>query len=109
MPEMPPPMMATEDTEEGLRMELANHLDYCLYILHRRFRQNAVTQVEDMAGPRTRPLEQFSHSHLEFRERREQRHGVEVALYSRAVADVHPGLIDIDAPVHPHHITTGGM
>ena len=68
-----------------------------------------MAEVEDVAGPRAGALEQFLHLGAQFVDRREQRHRVQVALNGRAVADVHPSLVDIDAPVHAHHVAAGGV
>jgi len=56
--------------------------------------------------PGTRPV-RFSNSVtfiFSFGERGEQRAGVEVALDGGAIADIHPGLVDVDAPVDTHHV-----
>ena len=41
--------------------------------------------------------------------RREQHGRIQVALDRGAIADVHPGLVDVDAPIDPHHVAAGGV
>src|SRR5207249_9810382 len=50
-----------------------------------------------------------SNAHPQFRNRREQNRGIQVALHSRAIADIHPRLIDVDAPVDSHHVAAGSV
>src|SRR5581483_2197181 len=104
-------MMATEATvrPSGSRAEFANEFHGGLYIFHRRFWQNAVPYVEDVTRPRPRPLQQFEDFGAQLRKGCEQRHRVEITLDCRAVADIHPGLVDIDAPVAAHHIASSSV
>src|SRR5205814_9815047 len=44
------------------------------------------------------------YAHPDLRKWCEQYSRIEIALHSRAVADVHPSLVDIDAPIDAHHI-----
>ena len=39
----------------------------------------------------------------------EESHWIEISLNGRTIADVHPCLIDIDAPIDTNHIATGSM
>src|SRR5258708_6541897 len=104
---MPPPTITTDIRRSG--SELAHHLDHGFHVLHRRLRQDSVPEVEDVAGARAGALQQIGDVQLELRHRREQDSWIEVALDRRAVADVHPGLVDIDAPIHSENIPTGRM
>jgi hypothetical protein len=46
---------------------------------------------------------------LHLRHRRKEHGGIEVALNRRTVADVHPGLVDVDAPVDADHVAASRM
>src|SRR5579883_2829132 len=119
-PESPPPAMITMGYGAAFRavnrlkagpqaespphqrlswFELADHLDNGLHVVYRRFGKDAVAQVEDVARTRPCSAQQFVDSNLELGHGREQDHGVEIPLNGGAVADVHPGLVDIEAPV----------
>src|SRR5260370_25736951 len=91
------------------RSELAHHLDHGFHILHRGLRQDTVSEVEDVAGARAGALQQIGDVQLELGQWREEDGGIEVALDRRAVADVHPGLVDVDSPVDAEHVAAGGM
>ena len=54
-------------------------------------------------------FEKFVDLGAEFGKRREERHRIEIALNGGAVADVHPGLVDVDAPVDAHDVAAGGV
>src|SRR5204862_120030 len=65
--------------------------------------------ARQIAGTRSGPFEQFVYLGAEFVKGREKRHGIEIALNGGTVADVHPRLVDIDAPVDTHDVAPGGM
>src|ERR1700693_1519550 len=44
------------------------------------------------------------HPHFQFRKRREQNPGIEVSSDGGPIADVHPSLVDVDAPIYPHDV-----
>src|ERR1051325_3346718 len=90
-------------------MELSHHLHHSFHVIYRRLWQNAVTQIEDVAGPRARALQQFVDAHLELGQRREQRYRIQIPLDGGTVADVHPGLVDVDTPVDAHYVAARGM
>src|SRR5205085_6027256 len=122
-PEIPPPMMTTPGMAKELRLAcetacatrtshmfagvgqavppawpcsqlvFPDHLYHGFYVVHRRLRQNAVAQVEDVAGPRAGALKQLMHLGPQLGQRREQRHRIQIALDRRPVADLHPRLI----------------
>src|SRR5258708_6798462 len=50
---------------QGSRLEFPHHLHYGFHVLHRRFRQYPVTQVENVARPRSRAFEQLVHLELD--------------------------------------------
>src|SRR5260370_28051826 len=91
------------------RSERAHHLDHGFHILHRGLRQDTVSEVEDVAGARAGALQQIGDGQLELGQWREEDGGIEVALDRRAVADVHPGLVDVDPPIDAEHVAAGGM
>src|SRR5260370_19919190 len=91
------------------RSELAHHLDHGFHILHRGLRQDTVSEVEDVAGARAGALQQIGDVQLELGQWREEDGGIEVALDRRAVADVHPGLVDVDSPVDAEYVAAGGV
>src|SRR3954453_14371113 len=62
-----------------------------------------------MARPGASPFQQFVNTHFEFGKRCKQGGRIHVSLDSGAIADVHPGLVDIDAPVHAHDVPTRCM
>src|SRR5713101_5406462 len=109
---MPPPMMATEGIGrevESSEVKFAYHLYHGLDVVHGSFGQNTVAQIKNMARTRSGALQNFRHAHLQFGQGCKQRHRVQIALDRRSVADVHPRLIDIDAPINTHHIAAGGV
>src|SRR3954447_26260802 len=117
-PEIPPPMIRTAagTLSSGyplrgypLRLEVPNHLDDSFHVLHRSFGQDTVSEIYDVtwAGPRT--LKQLLHLAAEFRERGEQRRGIQITLHGGAVADLHPGLVDVHAPVYSDNVAAGRM
>src|SRR5690606_23799893 len=79
-------------------VKFVHDLDDGADVLRRGVRQNAVTEIEDVAGAGAGALEQFDDLLAQLGERREQGRRVEVALDGGAVADFGPGLVDIDAP-----------
>ena len=60
-------------------------------------------------GPRAGALQQLMHAHAQLGKRSEQHRRIQIALHRRPVADVHPGLVDVDAPVDAHHVAAGGV
>src|SRR5580704_8901057 len=49
------------------------------------------------------------YAHLELGQRREEHCRVQIALHGGTIADIHPGLVDIHAPVYAHHVAAGGV
>src|ERR1017187_8160163 len=62
-----------------------------------------------MAGAGAGWFEEFVDRRSQLGERGEEGDGVEVALDGGAVADVHPGLGDVDAPIDAHDVAAGGV
>src|ERR1035438_383634 len=92
-----------------LELELADEVDHGPHAVHRCLRQNAMAQIEDMARARPGALQNLMNSHFQLGQRREQNRWIQIALHSGAIADVHPSLVDVDAPIHAHHVATSGV
>jgi len=91
----------------SLKFEFADDFDAGLHVIDRSLGQNSVAEVEDVAGTRASALEQFMHAHAQLGERRHQHRWIQVALHRGTIADIHPGLVDIDAPVDAHYVAAG--
>ena len=68
-----------------------HHLSHGLHVLDRRIRENAMTEVEEMTGPVSSALQDIIHPACDLRQRREQRHRIEIPLNTHVVADAAPG------------------
>ena len=77
-------------------------------MIDRCFRQDAVAEIEDMAGTAAGAAEDFSHSVFDFLRRCEERDRVKVALDGDIVADCGPAFVEIDTPVEADDIAAGG-
>ena len=73
-------------------------------MVDRRFRQHAVTEVEDVARSPRGAVEDVVDLEAEFTPRREQGRGVEIPLNGALVADRLPGLVEGTPPVHTDHV-----
>ena len=69
--------------------------------------QDSVTQIKDVAGPSSSAPQKIVNLVAKFRNRCEQRNGVEISLNGGPIGNVHPRLIDVDAPVAAHDVSTG--
>src|SRR5215472_10380791 len=92
-----------------LFMKIADNLDNSLDILYRRFGQDSMTEIHDVPGPGTSTAQQVGHFGSQLGQRSKQRDRIEVALYGRTVADIHPGLVNVDAPVYTDYVTARGV
>src|SRR5258708_29620402 len=92
-----------------LEFEFADDFHAGFAVIHRCLRQKAVAGVEYMASPRAGTLEQLMDAHTKLRDGSEQHSGVEVSLHRGPIADIHPGLIDVDAPIDTHDISARGV
>src|SRR6185503_409584 len=104
-PATPPPTIATSMTGsiEGLgatgrARRRVDVLRQHLHVLHRRGRQQSVSEIEDVAGPPADALDDFVHLPEHPRQRPEQQRGIEVALDGAVVADARPRLVDRNPP-----------
>src|SRR5215472_9394279 len=75
-----------------------------LDVLDRSRRQNAVPEVEDMAGPSSRFLEHLVRLCKDAIERPEEHGRIEVALHRAIEPDALPRLAEGRAPVGANHI-----
>src|ERR1700730_8544396 len=62
-PAMPPPTMSVPD--KFLDPEFANEFHHGPDMIHGRFRQDAMAEIEDMAGARPSAFQQLMHAHLQ--------------------------------------------
>src|ERR1044072_4814296 len=72
-----------------------------------RFRQNPVSEIEDVAGPPAGLLQDVLYESRALGGRGEERRRVEVAL-DRLRSDASPPAVERDAPVDADHVTTRG-
>ena len=77
-------------------------------VIDRRFRQDAVAEIENMSGTAAGAAQDFRHAAFDFFRRSEQRDRIEVALHGDVVADRGPAVVEIDAPVQADDIAAGG-
>src|ERR1051325_11489787 len=105
---MPPPAMITGACVTSW-FELPDHLNDRLHMVYGSFRENSVSEVKDMTGAGSRAAQEFMHANLELGHWSEEDHRVEIALNGSAIADVHPCLIDVEAPVDTHNIAAGSV
>ena len=78
-----------------------------LDVLDRRRRQDAVTEVEDVARPAAGALEHVVGGREHPIERAEQQRRIEVALDRAIGADALPRLVERRAPVGADHVAAG--
>ena len=83
-------------------------VDHGDHMIDRRFRQDAVAEIENMSGTAAGAAQDFRHSAFDFFRRGEQRDRVEVALHGDIVADGGPAFVEIDTPVEADDIAAGG-
>ena len=75
-----------------------------LHVVHRGFRKDAVAEVEDVARAALGPPQDVPDPLADLRGRRQQGHGVQVALDGHVVAHAAPCPVQVHAPVHPDHV-----
>src|SRR5262245_12777359 len=91
-------------SERGLsgslsRAELMNHVNHGDDVINRSLWQDAVTEIENMAGLTAGAAQYFAHPALDFFGRCEERDRIEVTLNSNIMSNRRPTCIEIDAPV----------
>src|SRR6266550_582947 len=92
----------------GMRSAAMHHLHHGLQRLDRSVGQDAVSEIEDVAGPAARAAEDVTHPRLERRAWREQSDGIEVALDRARGTDALPRRIERNTPVDADHVTPRG-
>src|SRR5438874_6378676 len=78
-----------------------------LDVLHGRHRQDAVAEIEDVAGAPARAFEHIVNRFEDAIERRKQHGWIEVALNAAVVADAFPGLVERYPPVGADDVAPG--
>src|SRR5438445_64735 len=81
-----------------------HQLHHGLQRFDRRIGEDAVAEVEDVAGPAPGAAEDVAHSRLERGARSEQRRGVQVPLDRLRRADALPRRVQRDAPIDADHV-----
>ncbi len=76
-----------------------HRVDQCDRIINRRLREDAVAEVEDVAGAAGGLSENFGGAAADFGAVGEKHAGVEVALHGAVEADGAPGVVEANAPV----------
>src|ERR1700691_1731087 len=90
-----------------LQPELAHHAHDGLHVFNWSGGNNAVAEVEDVAGTAVGGAKNFLHAQFQHFGRRKERDGVQVALHSVAVADGAPALVERLPPVETYNIGAG--
>ncbi len=90
-------------------MEFADDLNDSLDVLDWRLGQNAVSEIDDVPGPCAGSAQKIGNLGAKLRQGCEKRDRIQIALNGGTVADVHPRLVDIDAPVDADDIAAGGV
>src|ERR1044071_10398716 len=70
------PVLHDPNTPLSLRAEFMDGFDHCDHVFHRCFRQDAMAQIENMAGPSGRASEHVANAFTDFLRRCEQCHRV---------------------------------
>ena len=78
-----------------------------LDVLERGRRQDAVTEVEDVAGPSARACEDLVGRREHAIERAEQQRRIEISLDAAVGADALPGFVERCAPVGANDVAPG--
>jgi hypothetical protein len=87
--------------------ELVHHVNGSSHMFDRGIRQDPVAQIKDMTGPTRSPPQNVFDPAFDFMERREQHHRIEIPLHGHIMADRGPGLIEMNPPIYPQHVTAG--
>ena len=75
-----------------------------LHIVHRRFGQDSVAQIEDVAGAPGGEAEDFFRAPLQFLPVGKEQDGIEISLHGALVIEAGPALIEGNTPVESDHI-----
>ena len=85
-----------------------DHLHERLRVIDRGLGQDAVAQIEDVAGPSRRLSEDGLDATAQLGQRREEGRGIEVALHRDVVTQARPPGVEVDAPVEPDDVAARG-
>src|ERR1700721_307513 len=69
------------------------------YVVYRRFGEDAMAEIEDVAGASGGEAQNCFGSRLQFLPIREQEDGIEIALHGAAMMEIAPALVERDAPI----------
>src|SRR5216683_7306601 len=86
---------------------LMHHIDQRNHMVDRRFGQDTVSQIENMARTAARLFEDRAHAVANLRDIGKQRYRVKVALHGDAGTETLPGLRQIDAPIEADYVAPG--
>src|ERR1700739_4427722 len=85
----------------SLLAHFVHGVDQRAHVIDRRFGQDAVAEVEDMAGAAGRPVENQADAPANLGDTSEERDRIEVALHANPISNARPRLAKVDAPVEP--------
>src|SRR5713101_3470551 len=86
---------------------LMHHIDQRNHMVVRRFCQDTVSQIENMARTAARLVEDRAHAAANFRDIGKQRYRVKVALHANAGTETLPRLREVDAPIEADYVAAG--
>ena len=78
-----------------------------LHVVHRGFGQDAVAEIEDVAGAAGGEAQNFFGAGFQFLPVGEEQHGVEIALHGAPVIEARPAFVERDAPVEADDVGSG--
>ena len=77
-----------------------------LNVLFRRVLQDAVSDVEDVAGATSSAAQDIVDAFFHFRDGSEQRNRIQIPLHGSIVTDGLPAVIERDSPIQADHVST---
>ena len=90
-----------------MHAEFVDGVDEREDVIDRRFGQDAVAEIEDVAGASGGLIENHLGTAANFGRLGEQRDRIEITLNGDIVAEPRPGLGEIDAPIETDDIAAG--
>src|SRR5260370_33808335 len=84
-----------------------HHIDQRNHMVDRRFGQDTVSQIENMARTAARLVEDRAHAAPNLPDIGKQRYRVKVALHGNAGTETLPRLRQIDAPIEADYVAPG--
>src|SRR5580658_547771 len=88
-----------------LELEGMYHAHHCLHIFNRSAGNDAVAEIENVAGTTARIAQNLFHAQLNNLKRREERDGIEVALHRAARTHGTPALVERLPPVEADYVS----